>query len=201
MIQPDLHSLRFASYAILGVGWTLFAVIFLTRKRPPKSAEQKRDRASLAGIAVQGVGFALVWTLQRPRFTPLFAMSAGWEIALDLLAACLMAGAVWLVLAAVRTLGRQWSLAARLVDAHQLVTDGPYRRVRHPIYAGMFAMLIATGVIFSHWLALAAAIPLFYAGTLVRTRIEDRLLRAQFGEAFEAYARAVPSLFPWRRGG
>jgi protein-S-isoprenylcysteine O-methyltransferase Ste14 len=45
---------------------------------------------------------------------------------------------------AVCALGKQWSIAARVVEGHELITDGPYRIVRHPIYAGMLGLLVAT---------------------------------------------------------
>ena len=38
--------------------------------------------------------------------------------------------------AAVRTLGKQWSLQARVLEHHELIRRGPYRIVRHPIYTG-----------------------------------------------------------------
>ncbi|MGI9088170.1 MAG: methyltransferase family protein [Chthoniobacterales bacterium] len=60
------------------------------------------------------------------------------------------AASVWLVLAAVRTLGKNWSLAARVTTDHELIETGPYARVRHPIYTGMLGMLIADGLVFGH---------------------------------------------------
>lgn len=106
------------------------------------------------------------------------------------------AGSAWLVNAAARRLGKQWALAARLVDDHTLIQEGPYRFVRNPIYAGMFGMLIATGLVASHWLPLLCATVLFAIGTCIRIRIEEHLLREAFGNRFEEYARRVPALIP-----
>jgi hypothetical protein len=67
----------------------------------------------------------------------------------------LATGSVLLVLWAVRTLGKpKWALAACLVEGHQLVTSGPYRRVRNPIYAAMLGMLVSTAVAVSRPIAL-----------------------------------------------
>jgi protein-S-isoprenylcysteine O-methyltransferase Ste14 len=103
---------------------------------------------------------------------------------------------VWLVNAAARRLGKQWALAARLVEGHELIQDGPYRIVRNPIYTGMFGMLLATGLAAAQWIPLLIAIVLFIAGTYIRMRTEERLLSAAFGSEFEAYARRVPALIP-----
>jgi protein-S-isoprenylcysteine O-methyltransferase Ste14 len=98
---------------------------------------------------------------------------------------------------AARRLGKQWSIAARVVEGHELITDGPYAFVRNPIYAGMFGLLVATAIVYSRWYVLLPAAPLFLLGTSIRVRIEERLLREFFGEQFEEYARRVPALFPW----
>jgi len=103
---------------------------------------------------------------------------------------------VWLVNAAARRLGKQWALAARLVEGHTLIQDGPYRIVRNPIYTGMFGMLLATGLAAGRWIPLLVAIVLFAAGTYIRIRSEERLLRQAFGSEFEQYARNVPALIP-----
>ena len=69
------------------------------------------------------------------------------QAAIALVACALVAFALWMISAAVRTLGKQWALAARVVEDHALITNGPYRIVRHPIYSGMFMMMIATGLV------------------------------------------------------
>jgi protein-S-isoprenylcysteine O-methyltransferase Ste14 len=97
----------------------------------------------------------------------------------------------------VRTLGKQWSLAARVLEGHDLITSGPYSVVRNPIYTGMFGMLLATGLAISHWIGLLIAVIVFSIGTAIRVRSEEKLLRGAFGEKFEAYARKVPAVVPF----
>jgi len=81
-------------------------------------------------------------------------------------------------------------------ERHELVTNGPYAYVRHPIYTGMLGMLVATGLAISHWAALPAALVVFFVGTVIRIRSEEKLLRGAFGEQFEKYARSVPAILP-----
>ena len=96
-----------------------------------------------------------------------------------------------------QTLGKEWSVTARLVEGHRLVTEGPYRIVRNPIYTGMFGMLLATGLAVSHWIGLAIAIVVFALGTFIRVRSEEKLLREMFGPEFDAYARKIPAVIPF----
>jgi protein-S-isoprenylcysteine O-methyltransferase Ste14 len=123
-------------------------------------------------------------------------MSRTIEIAVGVFTVVVAAGSVWLVMCAVRTLGQQWALAARLVEGHNLITEGPYSWVRNPIYTGMFGMLLATGLAVSRWIVLPAAIVLFAIGTVIRVRSEEKLLREAFGPQFEEYTRRVPAVLP-----
>jgi protein-S-isoprenylcysteine O-methyltransferase Ste14 len=82
------------------------------------------------------------------------------------------------------------------VEEHELVTEGPYRLVRNPIYTGMLGMLVVTGLAATRWFALLVALVLFAIGTAIRVHSEEKLLRDAFGAEFEAYARRVPAVFP-----
>src|SRR5918911_4480218 len=182
-----IHTLAFA---LVILAWFAFALAFLLRPKAPAATESKRDPTSRLGIALQGVGYALVWAVHRPYFTPLLpAAGRAANVALSCVAVVVAFASSWMVVAAARALGKQWSLTARVVEGHRLVTEGPYRLVRHPIYTGMLGMLVATGLVTSHWWALPFALAAFLFGTFVRVRSEERLLRETFGGEFDAYAR------------
>jgi protein-S-isoprenylcysteine O-methyltransferase Ste14 len=182
-------------FVIVMICWFAFAGIFLLRKKPPSPPDQKRAPGSLIGVALQGMSYGIVWGVHRERFTPIVSARPVAALA-GTLAICAAVGSVWLIMAAVKTLGKEWSVTARLVEGHKLATTGPYAYVRHPIYAGMLGMLVATGLAFSHWVALPAALIIFFVGTLVRVRSEEKLLRQAFGEQFNNYARRVAAIVP-----
>jgi len=188
--------LALVSRILVAVGWAGFFIFFFSRAKLAGQSETKRAPASVLGIALQMVGYALVWMLQRKPPAAGVPLSAA-EIALDVMAPVLSIVSVWIGLAAVRTLGRQWSYTARLVENHKLVTEGPYNVVRHPIYTAMFGKLLATNFAFGHWIGLPVAGGIFVAGTLIRIRSEERLLREAFGTEYESYARRVPSFIPF----
>lgn len=176
--------------------WFAFAAVFIFREKPPNAPDQKRDRASIPGVALQGLAYAIVWSIHRQFFSPIVTGIEWLELLAAAIAIAAAMGSVMLIMAAVKTLGKEWSITARMVEDHKLATEGPYARVRHPIYTGMLGMLIATGLAISHWIALVAAIVIFAIGTLIRVRIEERLLRETFGQRFEDYARKVPAVIP-----
>jgi len=178
--------------------WIFFAGILLLRKRPPKAPEAKRDRFATPGILLQMCGYFLVF-FQPPRqpFLPALPVLSGIAgIIFATFTIGLAAASAWLIEGAVRTLGKQWAMRARLVEGHQLITTGPFAYIRNPIYTGMLGMLIATGLAAEHWIALIPAIVIFVIGMVIRIRTEEKLLRSEFGEQFEDYARRVPAVIP-----
>ena len=97
---------------------------------------------------------------------------------------------------AIATLGRHYDLELEIHRDHEIVQRGPYRVVRHPVYTGLMlhfaGACLATGNLV---LFLGTALVTFPA-LYLRARVEERLLREQFGAAYDAYARRVGMLVP-----
>jgi protein-S-isoprenylcysteine O-methyltransferase Ste14 len=174
-----------------------FFVPFLLHRRPAGSEKTTRVApVSILGIAVQGLGYAAIWLLERRRFTPIVPLPGPLAYLPPLISVALAVASLWMATASLRTLGKEWSLEARVIEDHRLVTAGPYRLVRHPIYSAMLGILIATGIGVSHWIGLLAGVVILSLGTWIRVRSEERLLRTEFGAAYDDYARRVPALVP-----
>jgi len=118
------------------------------------------------------------------------------EVILAAVTVVLAYSSCWFCLIAVRTLGKQWTCEARVIEGHELIMQGPYSVVRNPIYLGMFGLMVATGLAYATWWALGAAIIVFLLGNRIRIRSEESLLRETFGVQFDDYARHVPAFFP-----
>jgi protein-S-isoprenylcysteine O-methyltransferase Ste14 len=164
------------------------------------AAPATRDRRSLYGILLQGVGFFFMWLSFRPPFAMVSRLPGPLALVLGAFAVVLAwssaAFAVW----AQRTLGKEWSYEARLVEGHRLVTAGPYAIVRHPIYSAMLGLWLATALAVARpWGLVLGLVPML-VGTWIRVRSEDRLLRGAFGDGFETWARRVPAVVPFLRG-
>src|ERR1700681_1767839 len=103
------------AFVAVMLSWLAFVVVFalFLTKKLPSAPDSKRERTSIVGIALQGAGYAVVWTFRRPPFTPIVSASKPLEIGLAVLTMTLAIGSVWFVSTAVRRLGKQWSLAAR----------------------------------------------------------------------------------------
>jgi protein-S-isoprenylcysteine O-methyltransferase Ste14 len=163
--------------------------------RAPKVQRRKSTTVrgpSLIGVTLEAAGIFIAW-----GFTPLAAprTSAGAMLA----ALFFGATGIWLMWTAITHLGRQFRIQAGLYEDHELVRSGPYTVVRHPIYASLLALTLATGILMARWQWLPVGLALCIAGNEIRVRTEDRLLEERFGEEFREYRRKVRAYVPFVR--
>jgi protein-S-isoprenylcysteine O-methyltransferase Ste14 len=182
--------------AALMLGFVAFAVAVIAARRGRDTADagpQRRSSRSIVGIAVQTLAFFLTGVgASTATLDPLSPLALGEAAAVALL----MAGAVAVFAWASRTMGRNWSIVARTRSDHELVTAGPFAYVRHPIYAAMVLLLVALAIALGNELRLIAALPLYALGTWLRIVEEEKLLRAAFGDRYDAYAARVKRFVP-----
>lgn len=126
----------------------------------------------------------------------------GWaRWAAFVLGALLYFSGLGLYLWAHRALGAMYdvssSFGAQLYADHRLVTGGPYALSRHPMYVGVSHAALGALLLYRTWtpVLVLATVP----GMALRSRQEERALAAEFGAAWEAYARRVPAWLPWPR--
>jgi protein-S-isoprenylcysteine O-methyltransferase Ste14 len=105
-----------------------------------------------------------------------------------------VAGAVLLTWSSV-VLGRFMIHAAGVRDDHALVRAGPYRFVRHPVYAGYLALLFGSSVA-SLNVCLWLLWPLSLIGILIQAASEEQLLGERLGQDYECYVRRTGRLVP-----
>jgi protein-S-isoprenylcysteine O-methyltransferase Ste14 len=94
-----------------------------------------------------------------------------------------------------RHLDSQWSIALELQEDHKLITSGPYRRIRHPMYLGIFVYTIGMILISSDLLVL-----LFFAFTIWvnyrRIPREEQMMIDEFGVEYQEYMAKTGKLLP-----
>jgi protein-S-isoprenylcysteine O-methyltransferase Ste14 len=81
-------------------------------------------------------------------------------------------------------------------NGHKLVTDGPYRYVRHPRYLGIIVFFVGISLVYRSWLALIF-VTLLVVAILWRIRKEEQLLHRVFGIEWESYVRKSWRLLPF----
>ena len=108
---------------------------------------------------------------------------------------------VGFVIAALGEVIRFWA-AGHLLKTKELITSGPYRYTRNPLYLGRLMILTGLCVMcrlpyFINWVSLAIGYAVFFCYYMPRKeRVEPARLLAVHGEAYDRYFKAVPALLP-----
>jgi protein-S-isoprenylcysteine O-methyltransferase Ste14 len=115
--------------------------------------------------------------------------------------ACLTLGGIAFTWWARIHLGRFWSNAITHKEGHRVIDTGPYGLVRHPIYTGLIAGMLVTGVAIGTVTAILGAV-LISLGMWQKARMEEVFLSAELGaEEYGSYRRRVPMLIPFLPAG
>ena len=135
---------------------------------------------------------------------PLIWLVTGWPAALNyqlnyaavVVGAALYVLSLWLFRRSHKDLGRQWSASLEIRESHQIVRNGVYRRIRHPMYASFWLWALAQALLLPN--ALAALSGLVAIAILFFTRIdyEERMLTEAFGDDYRAYMRETKRIIP-----
>lgn len=106
---------------------------------------------------------------------------------------------IWMIHRAHKDLGRSFSYTLEIREQHELITNGIYRYIRHPIYAAFLLWTIAQAMLLPNWMVGFCA-PLVL-GLLLAVRVprEERMMLDTFGDSYRVYmnqtARFVPGVF------
>lgn len=155
--------------------------------------------AAQFGLVVVGLVMAVVLMIWLWVPLPL-PLPAALALSLEVAGLALFVAGAAVVVWARRTLGRMWGLSTsrqvKLLPDHQLVTAGPYRLVRHPMYFGWWAAVLGLLLIYHTWilvLLLAMSLAVFYR----RARLEETVLAGRFGAEWQRYASQARFLIPF----
>ncbi len=189
-----IELLHLSVFGVVLLSSLLFGLIFVVRKKNSGKSAISKSRLSNLGILLQGASYPVVFSMMRSPFSQSFPLAA--DVVLLFMAGCAGIASVWLAYEASNSLGLNWSLTAKIVEGHKLVTGGVYGIVRHPIYTAMLLLLVSQALVFGQWMILVPALIVFAIGTGIRVHEEEKLLKEAFGEEYNQYSRRVPALIP-----
>jgi protein-S-isoprenylcysteine O-methyltransferase Ste14 len=175
------------------VGGLAWMILVIWRAGGSMQPDAKKDRSEPFVLAVGllfaftlvipiVIGYARIGVLPRYLFYPGLAI---WIVGL--------ATYGWGVL----VLGHFHSGFVRVVSGHRLIEKGPYRFVRHPLYASEILAWIGLGLALQSWVALLIIVmtsAIFYRN---RIRIEERFLAAEIGDEYVQYMKRVKRIVPF----
>jgi len=95
-----------------------------------------------------------------------------------------------------KELGKNWSPILIISKDQQLITTGPYSKIRHPMYLSIFLHLISMWLVTDNWLAGILGLISFSISYLLRINDEEELMIKAFGEEYRSYMNRTGRLFP-----
>src|SRR5204862_5186596 len=153
------------------------------RSRIVKVATSYKGPLETGLLVLAWVGFfvPLIW-VASPAFS--FAEYAWGTGRLIVGVMCLVIG-LWLFHRSDADLGTNWSITLEVREQHRLITQGVYRRIRHPMYTALLLYSVGQALVLPNWLAGPSYLVAF--GILFACRIgaEEAMMRAQFGDEYQ----------------
>jgi protein-S-isoprenylcysteine O-methyltransferase Ste14 len=168
--------------------WAMSTNVKVTERSESASSRLKRLALIVCAVALLSLpSVPLPWVNERFHPRGAFYFWSG---------AAITTGGLLFSVWGRRHLGKNWSQAVTVKKGHELITSGPYALVRHPIYTGLLLAFIGSAVARGEWRGLIA-VALVFGALWNKLRLEEKWMRAQFGESYEAYSRRVAALVPY----
>ena len=104
--------------------------------------------------------------------------------------------ALWLFHRSHVDLGRQWSPKLEIRESHQLITNGIYKTIRHPMYTSIFIAATCQLLLVANWLIGPAYLIGFSVLFFSRVKREEALMLEEFGDEYVCYMSRTNRIFP-----
>lgn len=174
--------------------WVIFEMWVFRRDRQAVRGEA-RDRGSLYSVIIcMVIGLAIGFSAPHVARFARMHLPAIW---IFWSAMALIWAGLGTRLWAIVTLGRFFRTTVFMQETHRLVTDGPYRILRHPAYTGSLMTLAGIGLAMGNWISLAGIVGCALVGYIHRIGAEERALREHFGKAFEENRTRTWAILPF----
>jgi protein-S-isoprenylcysteine O-methyltransferase Ste14 len=164
------------------------------RSRSVKVATSYKTPLETGLLVLAWVGFflPLIWVASPASSFAEYALGTGPLVAGVM---CLVIG-LWLFYRSHADLGTNWSITLEVREQHRLITQGVYRRIRHPMYLALALYSIGQSLVIPNWVAGPANLVAFAILCALRVRAEERMMVEEFGDEYAAYSARTKRLIP-----
>ena len=185
----------FILWALMLVTWCATRYPAMRRARRQKTRVDRRSTLDISLLVLCTVGLVVLPILWRLHAFNGFADRGQGIIALIL---GLLSGIafLWLFRRSHKDLGKNWSVTLEVREGHQLVTQGVYAHVRHPMYASFLLWGVTQALLIPNWIAGFAGLAAVLALYAVRQSREEAMMRDTFGAEYDAYSARTKRLIP-----
>jgi protein-S-isoprenylcysteine O-methyltransferase Ste14 len=185
----------FILWALMLVTWCAMRYPAMRRARRQKTRVDRRSTLDISLLVLCTVGLVVLPILWRLHAFSGFADRGQGIIPLIL---GLLSGIafLWLFRRSHKDLGKNWSVTLEVREGHQLVTQGVYAHVRHPMYASFLLWGVTQALLIPNWIAGFAGLATVLALYAIRQSREEAMMRDTFGAEYDAYSARTKRLIP-----
>jgi protein-S-isoprenylcysteine O-methyltransferase Ste14 len=193
-MPPVVAAIPAAAHGLLigtVVVWLVLELRQGLQQRPEATTTDQGSRPFLRIASVLGAGGAIALSHAAPSAIIASPTATAWAGLVVLWSG--IALRAW----SFHTLGRYFTFTVQTSHDQPVITDGPYRFVRHPSYAAILIAMIGIGLLINNWASLVVLTAAVTCGLVFRIRIEERALLEDVGDGYRRYAATHKRLIPY----
>lgn len=183
---------------IFGILFLIFMLIRIPygkkwkKTKKVKSVSKKREKFLVFIVSIGMMIAPLIWVFSK-LFEGFNIGLPDWARYLGIVIAIF---SLWFFYAVHKTLGKNWSPVLEIRKNHKLIKEGPYKRIRHPMYTQIWLWVIAQFLISSNWVVGLFGIVTWSILYFIRVPKEEEMMEEEFGEEYRRYKKETGRIFP-----
>jgi protein-S-isoprenylcysteine O-methyltransferase Ste14 len=164
------------------------------RSRRVKVAKSHKTPLETGLLVLAWIGFfvPLIWLASPVLSFAEYPLRIG---ALVAGVTCFVIG-LWLFYRSHADLGTNWSITLEVREQHRVITEGVYRRIRHPMYLALLLYSVGHALVIPNWFAGPSNLIAFAILFALRVRPEEQMMVDEFGDEYAAYTARTKRLVP-----
>ncbi|MEL6148573.1 MAG: protein-S-isoprenylcysteine O-methyltransferase [Chloroflexota bacterium] len=162
-----------------------------------KTTESRKDTTRFEGFSM------LLWFIGAQILPIIYIFTGTFAFAnyprpvwLAVIGVAVLVAAMWLLRQSHVDLGKNWSAVIETRDEQELVTNGAYQHIRHPMYAAHWLWALAQAMLLANWLVGLAGLVTFLPLYLSRIPREEQMMLEQFGDDYRDYMQHTGRVIP-----
>jgi protein-S-isoprenylcysteine O-methyltransferase Ste14 len=183
---------------IFGILFLIFMMIRIPhgkiwkKQKKVKSEGNNREKILVWIVSIGMMLIPLIWL-----FSGLFnGFNIGLQDWARYLGITIAIFSLWLFYTVHKTLGKNWSPVLEIRENHTLIKEGPYKRIRHPMYTQIWLWVIAQFLLSSNWIVGLVGVITWSILYFIRVPKEEELMLKQFGDEYRKYIKETGRIFP-----
>jgi protein-S-isoprenylcysteine O-methyltransferase Ste14 len=169
-----------------------FEIFMIRRQQGKREISESGDKGSIWLLTISiSIGYWLSFIIASTKMGRIYHWNTFFMIGSILV----LTGLIIRVIS-ILTLKQQFTYKVTKIENHELIENGPYKRIRHPGYLGQLIIFLGISACLSNWLSVLLMIIPVLLGYLNRIAVEEKFMVEQMGQKYVDYQKRTKRLIP-----